>query len=318
MHHITKTTLLAATAVAAVALGSPARAADLTIVEVAGPGSVLANVAQALKPGLEQTLGGKVTIETMQGDGGGKALAALAKGKPDGSRVVLIELLGRSVAEAVQHAKPALADLTPIAKVTSPLSGALVVPQNSPLKSWDDFASAAKSKRLKLAIAGSQTAFSPGILLYKAQLEHVTGGKFDAVEVENNAAYTTALTSGGADAALMATAVVASFTAPAMRPIATFGAQRSPLYGDTPTINEISKERIALTGALAIYAPAKLPRKKAEALTAAFIAAGKTQAVKEAIATRKLPIEITGPSEVRMNIARDRRITTQLLPLLRQ
>ena len=304
---------------AALALGAPARAADLTIVEVAGPGSLLARAAQLLQPALEQALGGKVTIETMQGEGGGTALAALATAKPDGSRVVLVELLGRTVSEAVRNAKPTLASLTPIAKLTSALSGALVVPENSPIKSWSDFAAAAKSKRLKLAAAGQETAFGDGILVYKAQLERVTGARIDTLTIGGRSEeYTSALTTGGADAALMVTFAVATYTSPAMRPLITFGAQRSPLYTSTPTINEVSKERIALTGALGVYAPPGLSKKTAEALTAAFVAAAQAPDVVQIVAARNLPIEVSGPAEVRANLARNRRIVAQLLPLLQR
>jgi tripartite-type tricarboxylate transporter receptor subunit TctC len=316
MHGIARTASIAA---AALILAMPARAADLTIVEIAGPGSLLHGTLQLLKPGLEQALGGKVTIESMPGAGGGTALAALAKAKPDGSRVVVVELLSRAVSEAVQDSKPALVSLTPIAKLTSAISGALVVPEHSPIKSWDDFAAAAKTKRLKLAAAGPQTALGEGIRVYKAQIERATSAKIDIVTVgARSEDYTKALTSGSADAALMATAAVASYTSPVMRALITFGAQRSPLYTATPTINEISKERIALTGALAIYGPPKLPAKAAEALTAAFLAAGQGADVQTIVAARKLPIEISGPAEVRANMERNRRIVAQLLPLLKQ
>jgi len=303
----------------ALALGAPARAADLTIVEVAGPDSMLARTVQLLLPGLEQALGGKVTIETMQGEGGGKALAALAHAKPDGSRVVLVELLGRSVSEAVRNAKPTLASLTPIAKLTTALSGALVVPENSPIKSWSDFAAAAKSRRLKLAAAGQDTAFGDGILVYKAQLERVTGARIDTLAIGGRPEeYTKALTTGGADAALMVTFAVANYTSPAMRPLITFGAQRSPLYTGTPTINEVSKERIALTGALGVYAPPGVSKEISEALTAAFAAAAQAPFAAQVIAARKLPIEVSGPAEVRANLERNRRIVAQLLPLLKR
>ncbi len=137
---------LAAALIAAALLAPLARAADgpnLTIIEPYGMGSATDRVIGLYKPGLKEK-GDQPSAYLIEHDGAA-SLDKLGAAAPNGHTVIVVDLLSVEIAEeAARHGTAKISALTPIAKLTGPDSLALVVPDSSPIKSWADFAAAAK------------------------------------------------------------------------------------------------------------------------------------------------------------------------------
>ena len=304
---------LAAAILAVLLLAGPARAANppagLTIIEPYGPGSITDRIVGLLKPALEKQTGHPVIVE----HDGANSLAKLAAAKPDGHTVIVVDLLSVEIAEAIGKA-PRLSALTPVAKLTGPGSVALVVPESSPIKNWADFAAAAKTRTLSVALPGRVSA--AGVPL--ALMEKALGVHFNDVAAADRDTILGALAGKKADAAFLVTATVVPASgapAPPVRPIATFGAQRNPRLPGVPTFQEeIGKPRNSTTTAIAAFGPTGLDAVALKRLITAFTAAG--QAVKTQPAAARLAIDVADAGLLRQTMERDSRVIKEVKDLL--
>ena len=306
--------LVAAALVVFAALAPLARAADgppnLTIIEPYGAGSVTPD-RPLYQPGLENATGHPIQIEH---DGAG-SLAKLAAAPPDGRTVIVVDLLSVEIAEATGQPVAKLSGLTPIAKLTGPGSVALVVPASSPIKSWEDFAAAAKAGPLTIAMPGRASA--AGVPL--ALMEKALGVHFGDVAAANREDILAALAAKKADAAFLVTATLlpgAGTEPPPVRAIATFGAQRNPGLPQVPTFQEqAGKPHNSITTAVAGFGPTGLDAVAVKRLTTAFIDAG--HAAKSAPGAARVPtLDVGDASLLRQTMERDAHVIKEVRELL--
>ncbi len=148
---------LIALAVVALALGTPARAADIERIHFLIPGGAGGGwdgTARGTGEALTKSgLVGQASYENMSGGGGGKAIAHIIETAErqhgtmmvNSTPIVLRSLRGRF--------PQSFRDLTPIAAVIGDY-GAFVVRADSPLQSWDDAVAAFKENPKKVKVAG--------------------------------------------------------------------------------------------------------------------------------------------------------------------
>jgi tripartite-type tricarboxylate transporter receptor subunit TctC len=306
---------LAATAFVAAALLAPmARAADappgLTIIEPYGTGSVTDRIISLYKPGLEKATGHPVAVE----HDGAAALEKLTAAPPNGHTIIVVDLLSVEIAEAAGQGAAKISALAPIAKLTGPGSVALVVADSSPIKSWADFAAAAKAGPLTIAAPGRVSA--AGVPL--ALMEKALGVHFKDVAATNRDDILAALAAKKADAAFLITVTLlpgAGVEAPPVRPLVTFGAQRNPRLAQVPTFQEqIGKPHNSITTAIAAFGPAGLDAVAVKRLTTDFVDAGR--AAKSAPGANRLMIDVGDAALLRQTMERDARIIKEVEELL--
>lgn len=294
----------------------PASAADpgiaLTVIEPYGVGSVTDRVIEILKPGLEKRTGQAIKVD----HAGTDALQHAVGAAPDSGTVLVVDLLSVEVAEATGKPGPKVSSLTPIAKLTGPGSVTLVVPDGSPIKSWADFAAAAKAGTLSIASPGRVSAAGVPIAL----MEKALGVHFTDVSAANRSDILDALAAKRADAGFLITASVLSVPgspAPPVRPIVSFGAKRSPQLPDVPTLQEsVGKPHNAITSAIALFGPPDMKASQAAQIAADFIAAGKGADAKAAIAASRIPVQIGDALLLHETMKRDAGVIKRVLDLL--
>lgn len=306
---------LAAAAIFVLAAVAPlARAADgppnLTIIEPYGAGSVTDRIIGLYRPGLEKATGHPLQIEH---DGAG-SLAKLAAAPPDGRTVIVVDLLTVEIAEATGQPVPRLSALTPVAKLTGPGSIALVVPASSPVKSWADFAAAAKAGPLTIAMPSRVSV--GGVPL--ALMEKSLGVHFNDVAAANREDILAALAAKKADAAFLVTATLlpgGGADPPPVRPIATFGALRDPRLPQVPTLQEqVGKPHNSITTAIAAFGPSGLDAVAVKRLTTDFVDAG--HAAKSAPGAARFAIDVGDAALLRQTMERDAHVIKEVRELL--
>ena len=227
---LTTAVMLAATLSAApVSAADPAPA--LTISNSMAP--VYADrIIDLLRPSLEKSLKHPVKVE----HAGDAALDKTAASAPDGNTVTVVALLPHEIAEATGKGATKLSSLTPVAKLTGPGSGTLVVPKGSPIKNWADFAAAARARPLSIASPGRSSAAGVPI----AFMERALNVQFKDVVAENYQAILDAMAGKKADAAFVVTLTMQPglLGGPPLHPIVTFGAKRGAILPDVPTFIE--------------------------------------------------------------------------------
>jgi tripartite-type tricarboxylate transporter receptor subunit TctC len=295
------------------AAAGPALAAEpLTIVEFEGSGAPTAVALELLQPALEKALGRTVTVTQESVESGGAALDRIASAPADGSILFVESTLAQSVVAAAGAGIPgqSLSDLVPIAKLTTGLSAALVVPADGGAADYQALA-ALQSPDRALRI-GYTSPFRVPLAL----LEQKLGSGLERVPVDTRDELLQALAEGSVDAGFLTT--VSLLTAPGaqalpVRAVVTFGAGRNPQLGGVPTFAEIAGEpKAAITTSVAVFAPPGLAEREAKALTDGFIAAGADPAVQAAAKARFFPLDVSGPDVVRETLAREARVIGEL------
>jgi tripartite-type tricarboxylate transporter receptor subunit TctC len=310
-----------------VAPGPASAAAELfagrtvTLFQPYGPESPAAEAIELLLPALQHTLGADVVVEQPTGPGsaaGGGAVEHVAQAAPDGTALVVVELLSRKLYEVQHPAAFALASLTPIAKLTLGLSSALFVAQDSSIRSWQDFVTAAKERPLMIS-----HGWCLGMALMEAHLgvslkAHMMMG---AMMMEDRASIVEAVESGEADAGLFITRSLLPRPGTAPLPIrilGTFGAERHPLLPETATFSEVAGDPKAdFTSAIAVFGPPGLPAETAAALTEAFLRAGEDGTVLAAAEQQDFPLRVLEPEVVRGTMERDAGTVRRVAPFLK-
>jgi tripartite-type tricarboxylate transporter receptor subunit TctC len=309
----------------ALSQGLPAAAADngtLTIIDPYGPGSVTDHIIEILKPGLEKATGETVAVAHGSTPGADAALAQLASAAPDGNTVLVIDLLSVELADTAGNASTKLSSLTPIAKLTGPGSASLVVAASSPIKSWADFAAAAKAKPLKIAFPGRTSAAAVPVAL----MERALGVHFTDVAAVGRDATISAIASGQADAGFLVTNTLFPENSPptSVRAVVSFGAKRNPALKDVPTFAEsigpqpTDKRHNAITSVVALFGPGKLDAATVKRLNGAFAAAAKSAQQGGNAKPGGVPIEIGDSALLHETMARDARVIKETQSLLQQ
>ena len=235
-------------------------AKPIRIVVPFGAGGVADLTARAVGQKLGEQLGQAIVIDNRPGAGGVTAGNVVAQAEPDGYTLLLVSN-GTAVSEGLFQKLPfdAQMDFAPISLLGT-FDIALVVPQESRLRTLADLLAHAKAHPGKLNIATVAVGSTQNLA---AELFKTTAG-IDAQVVPFNGtpAVITALRGGSVDAAVEILAPVKSqIAAKALRALATFGEKRPTGLPEVPTAAEaggpLAGLRIASWNGLA--APARTP-----------------------------------------------------------
>lgn len=157
-----------------------------------------------------------------------------------------------------------LKDLAFVAGVTS--GGPMIaVPAASPYQTIGDLIEAAKASPDSITMGGGPPAYAIPMALLAAE----TGAKFKTVPFEGDAAMITAVLGQNVDATVtQASGVLPQVTAGTIRVLAVFGAERSALLPDVPTMAESGID-VTADARYAMYTPAGVPDDVIETLSSA-------------------------------------------------
>ena len=216
----------------------PAYAAEIEIMAPAAPGGGYDRTARAFEQALEQEKLGTATVINVGGAGGAIGLAQFIKNRTGSDSAMIVGGFGMVASFATNKSKVTLADVTPVARLTSEYS-VVVVPKDSPLKSLADLTAKLKQNAGSVSWGGGSAGGTDHIL---------AGSIAKAVGVDPKQLNYVALSGGGdALAAIIGgqvTAGLGGFSELAdqiksgnVRPLAISAAARVPGV-DIPTLKE--------------------------------------------------------------------------------
>jgi tripartite-type tricarboxylate transporter receptor subunit TctC len=245
------------------------------------PGGAADQLARVIQPGLQLAIGQPVTVENRAGSGGNLGGDAVAKSPPDGS-TLLMSSGGMVSVNPHLYAKmpfdPAK-DLTPVAAVARVLVF-LVVRSESPPRDWAMFLADLKSRPGQRSFGSPGNGSSPHLA---AEMMKARTGTF-AVHVPYRGA-APALTDllGGQLDFLFDPIAIPHIRSGKLRLIAVGSPKRSPLFPDTPTLDELGLKGFDADTVFGFYAPAGTPGALVSRLNAEINKLIATPAVNERI-----------------------------------
>lgn len=233
----------------------------IRIVVPFGPGGIADLTARAVGQKLGEQLGQAIVIENKPGAGGVAAGELVARAEPDGHTLLLMSN-GTAVSAGLFRKLPfdAQKDFAPVSLLGT-FDMAVLVPQDSRLRTLADLLAQAKAQPGKLNIATVNVGSTQNLA---AELFKSTAGiSVQVVPFNGTPAVITALRSGQVDAAVeILGPVKPQITAKALRALAVLGDKRPADLGDVPTAAEtgagLAGFNVASWNALA--APAGTPR----------------------------------------------------------
>jgi tripartite-type tricarboxylate transporter receptor subunit TctC len=251
----------------AVALGAvPALAQNfpdrtISIVIPFPPGGVADQTARPLAASMEKTLKQPLVLTNKPGAGGAVGMAAAAQARPDGY-TILMSLSSISIipeADKLFNRQPAytIDQFQPLALIAADPT-VFVVRADSPWKSVQDFVDDAKKRPGQIAFSSSgvygtlHMAMAMFASAAGIQLRHVPfngGGPAMTALLGNNVQ---ALASGPGP-------VLGQIQAGALRPLASWGAERIPALPNVPTFKELGYKDVEFYIWAGLFAPKATP-----------------------------------------------------------
>ena len=268
-------------------------------------GGQIDQISQFIQDPLAKAMGMAVIIDYVTGDGGKLAPRETIRSKPD-SRTLLIYAPNVYAMWEFEGDK-LVADLRPVAKVTSGMSRAFAVREDSALKDWQGMSTASKSSGLTFVSIGSER-------LLLDMVKKRTGISFTMQQSNGWASSAALLLSGKADLAQFNTDWVLTYNEKAsakdkLRFLATFGAERHPELPNVPTFAEIAGDpKAAATDSFAIWSAATADKAFTDKATAALLSIAGNEAMHAEARKLRIPLQIDGPQVVLETLARDRRV----------
>lgn len=233
----------------------------IRIVVPFGAGGIADLTARAVGQKLGEQLGQSVVIDNRPGAGGVTAGDLVHRAEPDGHTLLLMSN-GTAVSAGLFRKLPfdAQKDFAPISLIGT-FDIAILVAENSPLRTLGDLLAQARAKPAKLNIATVAVGSTQNLA---AELFKTSAGiDVQVVPFNGTPAVITALRSGEVDAAVeILGPVKTQIAAKALRPLAVLGDKRPVDMKDVPTAAEsggsLAGMNVASWNALA--APAGTPR----------------------------------------------------------
>jgi putative tricarboxylic transport membrane protein len=223
--------------VSAAAQGYPTRPIEVLVGYAPGGGSDLS--IRLTEGAASKYLGQKIIINNRPGAGGTVMMNQFVKAAPDGYTLAIGSTATLTVQPHIESAtvlfKPD--DYVPIVQISN-VPNFLIVPADSPLKTFKDFVEFTKQSppgRVKAGI----TSIGTTLHLPFVQMEKMYGVKFTFIPHKSSAPVVTAVMGGhidvgGADMA----AAAAQIRAGTVRALGIFAAQRLPALPEVPTLKE--------------------------------------------------------------------------------
>jgi len=268
----------------AVAQDFPAR--PVTIINAFPPGGINDVVTRPAAAALELVFKQPVVVETKAGAAGGVGAQVAANAKPDGYTILSHNNGISSYAEVDKifgrTPKVTRADFIPLARLCAdPVL--VIVNDQQPYKTLAEFVDAAKKEPGKIVY--SSGGFYGASHLPVALLEKATGitGMRHLPTAGGGPAITAALGNNAQLTTQTVQATIAHIKAGKLRPLASFGAQRSKALPDVPTMKELGYDTTYYLW-VGLFAPKGTPAPIVSALTAAIDKAGASPQFNEPLA----------------------------------
>ncbi len=227
----------------------PAR--PVKVLATHGPGSVIDLSIRMVAPYFQKYLGAPIVVENVAGAAGRIMRVQLYKETPDGYTLGVTGMPSMQLGELLYKPAYKTMDFTFIYNFVGKDYGTIIVAKDSPYKNFNDLVTAAKSKRLLIAVAGLGAGdHMVGVMLRdKAKLDSrlipFSGGDLMMAVLGKQV-----------DAGIESVAGVSARTD--VRPLVIFAPERSSYYPDCPTVKELGYGELEVTYRNGIIGPPKM------------------------------------------------------------
>jgi tripartite-type tricarboxylate transporter receptor subunit TctC len=299
--------VLAVAMLAASVIGLPARAGaqaypakPITIVCAQPPGSGPDTMLRLFADAMGRNMGQRILVVNQPGAAGVLAATTVAQAPPDGYTLLLVLGAMHTIAAAMQKMPfDPVKDFTFISLLYSS-SGVLVVPPQSPAKSFAELAALLKRKGAD-ASYGSPALGSPGHM-QGALLAEKLGVPVKHVAYRGGSQMMLDLTGGLIDFAFQSTVQsIAPIAQGQMRGVAVGSEQRVKALPDLPTLKELGYGEVAIESWFGIGGPKGLPPDIVARISAELVAAAKDPAVQKRAQADDVAL-LPGPQDAIMKL----------------
>ena len=221
---------------------------------------------RSLADNASRILGQPVIVENKPGAGGTLPAQQLQGAAPDGYTVAQIPLGVFRLGYTTKINWDPIKDITYVLNVTGYAFG-IVVPANSPFKTWADFVAYAKANPGKLTYGSTGTLTSPH--LTTELIAQKAGIELQHVPYKGSADLMLAVLSGQLMAAADSTGFAPQVEAGKLRVLNTWGEKRLDKFPDAPTLKELGYD-IVQNSPFGIGAPRGTPPEVVKRLQDAF------------------------------------------------
>lgn len=249
---------------AAQAQAFPARPVKLIIAFPAGGPTDI--TMRQLADNASKILGQPVIVENKPGAGGTLPAQALQSSAADGYTVAQIPLGVFRMPYTTKINWDPVKDISYVINVTGYAFG-LVVPSNSPIKTWADFVAYAKANPGKLTFGSTGTLTSPHLTM--EQVAQKLGLELTHVPYKGSADLMQAVLGGHVMAAADSTGFAPQVESGKLRVLNTWGDQRLAKFPDAPTLKELGLDLVQ-NSPFGIGAPRGTPPEVVKRLHDAF------------------------------------------------
>jgi tripartite-type tricarboxylate transporter receptor subunit TctC len=271
----------------------------IVLIEAYGAGSITYLPLSLMQAAISARTGAPVTILTVSGDGGAAALEYACNPPPSAGTDSVFFHVGDLTTLLLRQASgvkvPLLEKVLPVGKLSTGISSALIVSDNSPLRSIDDFIAEGRKRPISMATFGRRAPFGLELTMLERQLKL----SFTEKPISTREEILAALASGDAEGSFLITRTVVAaprVVPPPVRVLLTFGAQRSSRTPTVPTLaDKTGDPKQATTGSVLMFtstANAAL----VDAMISLLGEAAAETAVKHAAEDVNFPLEITPAS----------------------
>ena len=198
-----------------------------------GPNDITMRV---LAENASRLLGQTVVVENRPGAGGTLPAQQMQQSRPDGHTLAQVPLGVFRMPYTQKMSWDPLKDLSYIIGVTGYAFG-LVVPTDSPIKTWADFVAYAKANPGRLSYGSTGVLTSPHLTMEDIAMR--VGVELNHIPFKGSADLMQAILGGQIMAAADSTGFAPHVASGRLRVLNTWGAQRLPKFPDVPTLTEL-------------------------------------------------------------------------------
>ena len=274
---------LAAAAMAATALGARAQSFPVKPIKliIAFPAGGPTDITmRSLADNASKILGQPVIVENKPGAGGTLPAQTLQTSAPDGYTLAQIPLGVFRLPYTTKINWDPIKDISYVLNVTGYAFG-LVVPADSPLKTWTHFVGWAKANPGKLSFGSTGTLTSPHLTM--ELIAQKLGLELLHVPYKGSADLMQAVMGGHIMAAADSTGFASLVESGKLRVLNTWGAERLAKFPDAPTLKELGLDLVQ-NSPFGIGAPRGTPSDVVKRLHDAFKKAMEQESYKVALA----------------------------------
>lgn len=191
---------------------------------------------RVLAENASRLLGQTVLVENRPGAGGTLPAQQMQQSRPDGHTLAQVPLGVFRMPYTQKMSWDPLKDLSYIIGVTGYAFG-LVVPTDSPIKTWADFVAYAKANPGRLSYGSTGVLTSPHLTMEDIAMR--VGVELNHIPFKGSADLMQAILGGQIMAAADSTGFAPHVASGRLRALNTWGAQRLPKFPDVPTLTEL-------------------------------------------------------------------------------